>query len=98
MHVMFGAPEADSRILSAEGDDYFKERRKQSSSFFFSFPLARELAPQRKRADRVIECYAREERAGRAQTVAWRKNVKNASSIYLMSITFASILRVDTAA
>jgi len=40
MHVMFGAPEADSRILLAEGDDYFKERRKQLSFFPLSSSLA----------------------------------------------------------
>lgn len=90
MHVMFGAPGADSRILPAEGDDYFKERRQQPCSLFSPFPFVRELAPQRKRADRVIDCYARERRAARAQTVMWWKNVKDASSIYLLSITSAS--------
>lgn len=95
MHVMFGAPGADSRILPQPRErDYFKERRKQLSAlYFFSLllPSSASSHSQRKRADRVIECYVREEtRSASANGGVAEKNVKNALSIYLMSITFAS--------
>lgn len=106
MHAMFGAPPGGRTRAFCRPREMITLKNAASNNppcLAFSSsppappPLVREVAPQRKRADRVIECYAREELTARAQTVAWRKNVKNAPSIYLMSITTASTLGADTA-
>lgn len=89
----------DSCVSSAEGDDCFKETPEAIGSFFFS--QARKLASQRKRTDRVIECYAREERAGRSKhVVAWRRKMLricwvdlfNANNIYPLTLCIRILL------